>query len=368
MTSTSLWPLPRWLTLLSLSGFLLLSPLPAGAAEPGAASARPRALALLNYLHDLTKDDSSQLISGQNLGHGNHDPSTSFQENVVRLRRVSGRWPAIVSVDYGFDSVPSDLRTTTDLLALHADHGGIVMASMHPANPWRGTTADDRTSRSAADLLNPDTAAYGRWRRDLSRIADSLSQLRDHGTIVLWRPLHEMNGEWFWWGKRTAGQGFTPQEFISVWKDMFEFFTRERQLNNLLWVYSPAARVGPEIDSVLDYYPGASFVDVVALDWYDDQFDNLNKWDSYAELARLDKPMGLAEVGPLNRRDGSFDNLVLLNRLRQDYPKFGFFVFWHSWPGARVAIVDNRRSADLMTHVGVIDRDELPRFDLLPGH
>ena len=143
---------------------------------------------------------------------------------------------------------------------------------------------------------------------------------------------------------------------------MFKYFTHQRKLDNLLWVYAPAVKTGPEISSVLDCYPGAQFVDVVALDWYDDRFDNLDKYGSYTELLKLNKPFGLAEVGPRQQRDGTFDNLILLQRLKKDYPRTGFFVFWHSWPGARVAIVDNLRPIELLSHDLVIDRDELPRF------
>ena len=120
---------------------------------------------------------------------------------------------------------------------------------------------------------------------------------------------------------------------------------------------------GQEISSVLDYYPGAAFVDMVALDWYDDRLDNLDEFGSYTELLQLNKPLGLAEVGPRKQRDGRSTICILLQRLKKDYPRIGFFVFWHSWPGARVAIIDNLRPSELLSHDLVIDRDELPRFE-----
>jgi mannan endo-1,4-beta-mannosidase len=335
------------------------------AAEP-VASERPAAAAILDYLSGLTNEDRTTFVCGQNLGHGNYDPQSSYQDNVGRLHEVSARWPGILAVDYGFDEIPYDLGDCTQLMAKHFRQGGLVTASMHPGNPWRQSEAHDRRIGDVKDLWNPDSAAYAQWRRDLTRIAVSLAELSDQGVVVLWRPLHEMNGGWFWWGRDKGRRGLSAEEYVRLWKELFEFFTVERKLNNLLWVYSPAVQTGPEMAPVLDYYPGDQYVDVVALDWYDDRYEGLDAHGSYTQLASLQKPMGLAEVGPLKLRDGSFDNLTLLQRLRAAYPRLGFFVFWHSWPGAKVAIVDHRRPAELMQHELVIDRDELPEFGDAP--
>ena len=330
--------------------------------EPVAAAHRPAARAVLEYFAQLSNNDQPTFVSGQNLGHANYDPLDSFDSNVLTLKRVSKRWPGILAVDFGIDEIPKDLQTCTDLLALHWDHGGIVAASMHPPNPWRNSEAHDRRTGPISDLFRSGSTANKNWQQSLGRIADSLTELRDHGVVVLWRPLHEMNGDWFWWGKKVGKQGLRREEFMLLWKQMFDYFTSERKLDNLLWVYSPNVRTGKEIDPVTEFYPGKSFVDIAALDWYDDRFLELDAFDSYTQLASLNKPMGLAEVGPFYQRDGSFDNLVLLQRLKKDYPRLGFFVFWHSWPEASVAIIDNTRPVDLMTHELVIDRDELPTF------
>jgi mannan endo-1,4-beta-mannosidase len=346
----------------AVSLFGALPALPSQAAEPTAAFDRPAACRILDFLGELSQDDRPRFISGQNLGHANFEPADSFESNVVDLRRVSKRWPGIVAADFGFDEIPADLDDATGLLALHWKHGGLVAASMHPPNPWRQSEAHDRKTGPFADLFREGSAARSQWRRDLSRIAEGLASLRDQGVIVLWRPLHEMNGNWFWWGKQVGNQGLDRDEFAQLWQDMFEYFTVERKLDNLLWVYSPNVQTGREIASVTKYYPGDQYVDIVAMDWYDDRFMNLNAFGSYSQLASLGKPMGLAEVGPQNQRDGSFDNLVLLQRLKKDYPKLGFFVFWHSWTGANVAMIDNIRPVDMMQHELVLDRDELPNF------
>lgn len=335
-------------------------------ADEPTASDRPAAAAILDYLSELTSDGEPEFACGQSLGHGNFDPQSSYERNVRRLHEVSHRWPAILAVDYGFDEIPLDPSECTRLIRDYFQRGGLVAASMHPANPWRRSQAHDRRIGDIEDLWNPRTSAYAQWRKDLTRVAGSLAELRDQGVIVLWRPLHEMNGDWFWWGQARGRRGLRSEEYLRLWTELFDFFTVQCKLDNLLWVYAPAVQTGPEIAPVLDYYPGDQYVDVVALDWYDDRFENLDLHGSYTQLATLQKPMGLSEVGPLKQRNGSFDNLMLLKRLTTDYRRLGFFVFWHSWPNANVAIVDQRHAAEIMQHKLIIDREELPDFDDTP--
>lgn len=90
--------------------------------------------------------------------------------------------------------------------------------------------------------------------RELDDIAAGLQQLRDAGVVVLWRPFHEMNGGWFWWGAKK------PDVFMQLWRQMFDYFTVQKKLNNLLWVY--AANTGGRTTA---FYPGDGYVDLVGV-------------------------------------------------------------------------------------------------------
>lgn len=68
------------------------------------------------------------------------------------------------------------------------------------------------------------------WWSDLKRIADHLTELRDANVPVLWRPMHECDGNWFWYGKQGG------ERFVKLWRIMFNYFSKERKLNNLIWV------------------------------------------------------------------------------------------------------------------------------------
>ena len=121
-------------------------------------------------------------------------------------------------------------------------------------------------------------------------IAGYLKQLRDARVPVLWRPYHEMNGDWFWWGGRSSEHGTKV-----LYRQLFDRLARHHQLSNLVWIWS-VDRPGPDAGPFEDYCPGTNYFDVAALDVYRNDFQQ----SYYDELLRLaaGKPLALAEVGP----------------------------------------------------------------------
>jgi mannan endo-1,4-beta-mannosidase len=72
---------------------------------------------------------------------------------------------------------------------------------MHLPNPvsWNGGGYKDRMNLNFADLTRPNTETGQRWRLFLDRMAQGLDDLQRAGVSVLFRPFHEMNGDWFYW-------------------------------------------------------------------------------------------------------------------------------------------------------------------------
>jgi hypothetical protein len=127
--------------------------------------------------------------------------------------------------------------------------------------------------------------------RDLDKIAGELEVLRDAHVPVLWRPLHEANGRWFWWGARG------PEPLRKLWRLMFENFTAKHKLNNLIWVFSP----GAETD-LADWYPGDAYVDIIGQDHYPMDGNHGTAKDVFDELTafgRGQKLIALGENGPI---------------------------------------------------------------------
>ncbi len=321
-----------------------------------AASQRDDVAAILQMLS--TDTIPKQVLLGQNAGHSNADAEAGYYKYVVQWQRKTGQWPAILGVDYGWDEIPPFLQSSNRLLRRYYTNGGLVTVSMHPNNPWNRGGVHDTDIGSLRDLLDPSTRAHRRWRTDLDRVAKGLAQLRDDHVVVLWRPLHEMNGGWFWWCPNQDGQWPDPDDFVAVWRDMFEYFTHEKGLDNLIWVYSAAVQKSRQEASAVKYYPGDDYVDVVGLDWYIDGIDELNRFDSYRQLVALNKPLGLTEFGPATQRDGTYDGEQLIE-ICERYPKIGFAVFWHSWPDNCVALIDQHHARSVVTHPGFASRSDL---------
>jgi len=139
-----------------------------------------------------------------------------------------------------------------------------------------------------------------------------------------------------------------------MWRHMFNYFTYERGLDNLLWVYSAA---NSDSYSPVDIaYPGDEYVDIVGIDVYSDGVDI--KGDGYNRLVATGKPFAMTEFGP-STRDGSYDNMTTINRIRSRYPATTYVLQWSSWPDNDMAIVDNQNVKAFVDDPWIITRDEL---------
>jgi mannan endo-1,4-beta-mannosidase len=135
-----------------------------------------------------------------------------------------------------------------------------------------------------------------------------LAQLRDAHVPVLFRPYHEINGNWFWWGGRPGKDGSA-----ALYRQLYDRFVNVHHLDNLVWVWnvnSPGGNAGP----VEDYYPGSEFADVVTMDIYGEF-----KQEYYIGMLTLaaGKPIALAEVGALPTPE------VLSKQ-----PRWAYFMAW----------------------------------------
>ena len=316
----------------------------------------PDVAQVLKFFQQMTRNDG--VLVGQNMGHANGDVTKEYYKFVEGLHRKTDRWPALLGSDYGYDDIPPFLNSTNRFLEKHAEAGGIVTISMHPKNPWQNSEVGDREIGNFRELLTEGSRPNKNYRRQLDKVAKGLARLRDNNVVVLWRPFHEMNGGWFWWCPEQNGDWPSRNEFKALWMDMFRYFTKVKQLDNLLWVYSAAVQKGTSERSAIEYYPGDKYVDIVGLDWYMDDIDELDSFQSYSQLVSLNKPLGLTEFGPLSKRNGRFDCNKLGEALKK-YPEIRFFLFWHSWSDNDVAIVDQKNGPQLMDAPGMMTRDEL---------
>ena len=123
--------------------------------------------------------------------------------------------------------------------------------------------------------------------RDIDAIAVQLTKLRDAGVPVLWRPLHEAGGGWFWWGAK----GSAPAK--ALWDIMYDRLNNYFGLHNLIWVWS-----SPEAD----WYPGNEKVDIIGYDSYPGVYNytpQKNMFDQLYNITAGNKMIAMSENGPI---------------------------------------------------------------------
>ncbi len=249
----------------------------------------PETQALLNFFAD---------IYGKKIVAGQHDGwrfTNGLSEELSYIEKTTGKLPAILEMDVSGCTATN--RDTNHRLMKHAldwaqSRHGVVAFCWH----WRAPMNQPAfyTKETTFDIsraVTPGTPEYAATERDLDLIAGELEMLRDAHLPVLWRPLHEANGRWFWWGN--GG----PEPFKKLWRMMFENFTAKHHLDNLLWEFSPGAET-----ELAAWYPGDAFVDIIGQDHYPMDGNHNSAKDIFDELTLLtrgQKLVGLGENGPI---------------------------------------------------------------------
>ncbi len=343
---------------------------------------------VLEFITSLsTSPDFRGAISGQNCFHGDEITDESYQQGyrtmIEALQEETGEWPGIIGLDYEWarSFTPDQLSKANEVLIEYSREGGIVMVTFTPQNPWFNDETDLAahpgswegpesalsglpSGASLDDLLLPEKPVHAAWMRKLDRIAGALQELRDAGVPVLFRPMQEMNGNWFWWG--IASHPSDPEPYARVYRAMYNYFSYEKGLDNLIWVYSPVGTYGSDTRTSSVFragdwaFPGDRYVDIVAGTSYTDEMSILD----YGVYLDMGKPLGMAEFGPDTdgpaAKSGTWNTSLIIERIRNDYPRIAFWVTWHSYPEQNWSMVSNLNAELLLADSFVINRDDLP--------
>lgn len=355
---------------------LLLMASPAAAATPSNAGANLSTRALYSYLASLPQQTAAKLISGQHLGlttssinSANMTVAYGYDHFVTPLVNLTGRHIGIVGADYGpidlMVTFPIDYTAVNAPLLRHWKDGGLVTVMYSARNPWTGRNANDRTlGGPLSDLLKSGTAANVAWLNQLDSVAAGLQALQAQGVAVLFRPLHEMNGAWFWWGYNPNSSTYAA-DIVALWRHMHDYFSKTKNLDNLLWVYNTTPKGSANIPDEAALYPGDSYVDIVSFDLYAATFD-IRAVSAYSTLKALGKPIALAEFGPpLNQRSGTFDYTQLLSEIRSKTPDLVYFQVWSDFGStqngfALLSLASNLNADKVLTDPLVVTVENLP--------
>jgi mannan endo-1,4-beta-mannosidase len=317
----------------------------APAAQPANPNANAKTRAVLNFFYEADARPTKRVISGQFTDFGNG----AKVDILKQIADQSGHWPAVAGVDYAdFGRGSLTWKTPNQVAVAHWKQGGLVTVMAHmynPANPKGGGLRDKGVD--IADLLKPGTETNQRWMQELDLAAAGLQDLKDQGVVVLWRPFHEMNGGWFWWGAQK------PEEFIKVWRHMFDYYTKTKGFDHLLWVYGPNHG-----QKTAAYYAGDQYVDIIGLDAYTDFIDRQHI-KGYEEIVALKKPFGFSEFGPFGPQNppGDYDYRKFMEGIAKEFPKTCWFMSWN----AKWSLARNQHVKEALEHPWVINREDLPK-------
>lgn len=251
------------------------------------------------------------------------------------IKEATGKLPAIRGLDY----INEDFAGVNRRAMEWWEQGGLVSICWHWGMPPKGVGYE--SSKGKIDLkeaLTEGTPLYEGMIAQMDEVAGYLSKLQEEGVVVLWRPFHEFDGAWFWWGKGGSAK------FIELWKLMYDRYTNVWGLNNLIWVLGYSDKVKS------NWYPGDAYVDIAGADTYSSG-SQVRLYDKVKDIVGEERPIALHECGYLPDPD-------LLASVGENWL---WFLVWHTSHLTK----DNSKEelSKVYNHEYVITLDELPDFN-----
>lgn len=281
------------------------------------------AVAVYRYLNDMK---GKVILSGQMWAPWGID-------EIEYVYNITGKYPAIRGQDLITETEnDNEIRLATEWWK----KGGIPTIMWH----WGAPSVGEGYPNSQAEIniencFIEGTTEYNEMWRELKVKATHLEKLRDANVPILWRPFHELNGHWFWYGKQGS------ENFKKLWKTMYNYYVHERGLNNLIWVFCHTGDANPE------WYPGDEFVDMAGPDTY--ALDNSPQTEMFINANQLNTkyPLPFHECGiPPNP-----DQCLAQNAM---------WSWWMQWHTSHLQHTDTTYLKYVYNHSLIITLDEVP--------
>jgi len=186
------------------------------------------------------------------------------------VRRVCGKFPAVFGWDLGHIGTPANIDGVPfeDMkvwIAKGYAKGGISTISWHARIP--GSTKSSWTREKVVTRLLPEGDLHQAYLAKLDEVAAFLADLKgpEGGPVpIIFRPFHEHNGSWFWWGADWC----TPDEYKAIWRFTIDYLRKTKDLHNIITCYSPDRF--KDVEEYLERYPGDDLIDILGHDNYGD--------------------------------------------------------------------------------------------------
>ncbi len=177
---------------------------------------------------------------------------------------------------------------------------------------------EEITNFSQFNAVTPGTKEYETVIHDIDLIATKLQRLESEGVTVLFRPLHEASGSWFWWGLQ-GRDSVLNEVFQKLWYMIYDRMENYHKLSNIIWLWNGQSNhciVSPnsfDIEGIDKYYSANDLSAEALNDYYYSAYYELQRYDKEcAKLAGMDteatgKMLTLSECGNIPDPQGMVD-------------------------------------------------------------
>lgn len=274
-------------------------------------------------------------------------------EEAEWLYSQTGKYPALIGLDFMNHNRDYSWYNKTVVINEAKNwyaRNGMVAFNWHWRDPLRVTDEfyTEKTSFDVSKVTDPLSAEYIAMIKDIDIIAGFLKQLQTANVPVIFRPLHEASGKWFWWGAKG------PEPCKALWRLMFDRLVNYHGLKNLIWVWTTDTRADN-----LDWYPGDEYVDILGADIYAANGDFSSQMMAYNRIKdafKGKKLITLSENGPVPDPD----NLV------NDNAYWSWFMPWYGDFIRNPSVNPVSHWQKIMNHSYVITLDEMPDLKNYP--
>ena len=308
--------------------------------KPIDAAATKETKALFHNLGKLSKDHT--LFGHQHAteyGHG-----WRGDEDRSDVKSVTGSHPAVIGVDFSGFSGRSPEAMQRAKEAVHKNvvdtynRGGVTTVAWHFSNPVSGGGFYwvDTVSLPAVKYISHGGEAHEQYKEILDGIGEWAHSVRGaDGKLapVIFRPFHEFDGDWFWWGKGHTSR----EEFISLWRFTVSYLRDSLDVHNFIYAFSPDNKFKNEAE-FLERYPGDEWVDMVGMDNYGDMGRDRYAIDTAAAKLKIvsdyakkaGKLAAFTETGLESIPDTTWWTNTLLRTMKRDNMRLAYVLVWRN--------------------------------------
>lgn len=239
-------------------------------------------------------------LSGNGILTGQHTKTRELEE-LHHIEEVTGKRPALLGFELLAYSPNINYRDTDEecMDEVAGNYGtlrqawewaaqkGIITFTWHWFSPLGGRSKafySKNTDFNPAKALIEGTPENTALLSDMDMMAALLRPFRDAGIPILWRPFHEGDGDWFWWGSQGA------ETLKGLWRLMYQRYTQVHHLGNLIWVWN---------SPVPECYPGDDTVDIISRDMYPPAHEHTALTDKLRELQSITRQPKIALIGEI---------------------------------------------------------------------